>query len=245
MCGGDLPPLADFPHHWHGYTQVNHIDFKFPSEHTICGKRYDAEITYWFAWVNRKAAVNMSIMVQIGGYNYELEKVIRRFEQVNLENRNHCARKRGLKEEDEIVYPDEGTESGFDHSNSTFIPDYPEDDIERHRRLNMDHFNPFSGEIVRTQWFYGYWGTLTEPPCLGAAGNPHRFIAWRIMDTPTTMSAGQLNRLRQALLTNKDKNTCKCTSVARWHGGKWSVARDLQPENGRQIFKCRRGVDWV
>ena len=176
MCGSDLPPLADFPHHWHGFTQVNHIDFKFPSEHTICGKRYDAELTYWFAWVNRKAAVNMSIMIQIGNYNYEIEKVIRRFEQVNMENRNHCARKRGLKEEDEIVYPDEGTESGFDYSNTTFTSDYPEEDIQRHRRLKMDHFNPFSGEIVRTQWFYGYWGTTTEPPCLGAAGNPHRFM---------------------------------------------------------------------
>ena len=70
------------------------------------------------------------------------------------------------------------------------------------------------------------------------------YSAWRIMDTPTSMSADQLNRLRQALITNKDKNTCRCTSVARWHGNRWSVARDLQPEQGRQIYKCRRGRDW-
>ena len=71
------------------------------------------------------------------------------------------------------------------------------------------------------------------------------YSAWRIMDTPTSMSADQLNRLRVALMTNVDKSTCQCTSVARWQDDKWSVARDLQPVNDRQIYKCRKGTDWV
>eukprot|EP00560_Eucampia_antarctica_P004756 CAMPEP_0197840358 /NCGR_PEP_ID=MMETSP1437-20131217/45560_1 /TAXON_ID=49252 ORGANISM="Eucampia antarctica, Strain CCMP1452" /NCGR_SAMPLE_ID=MMETSP1437 /ASSEMBLY_ACC=CAM_ASM_001096 /LENGTH=716 /DNA_ID=CAMNT_0043449961 /DNA_START=30 /DNA_END=2180 /DNA_ORIENTATION=- len=247
-CGHDLPPLADFPHHWNGYTQINHIDFKFPSEHTICGKRYDAEITYWFVWANRKAAINMAIMVEYGNHNHELEKVILKFEETNRNARKKCTgRVRDLKEQTNFT---EASESEFEYTSSNEYSSLNEEasmntsswqsnePLNSQRQLSNDHFNPFSKEIIKTVHFYGYWGTTTEPPCLGAAGNPFRFIAWRIMDKPTQMSVNQLTRLKQALLSNVDGN-CKCTSVAKKNSNnQWSVARDLQSNANRNIHKC-------
>jgi len=112
----------------------------------------------------------MAIMVDVGNHNPELEKVISRFEQVNQEARNRCKR-RNLRAQS-LNFTD-SSESGFDYpsSNETL-----NDLSESHRQLAGDDFNPFSSHIVRTEYFYGYWGTTTEPPCLGQAPNPNQWM---------------------------------------------------------------------
>ena len=164
-CGVDLPPLADFAHHWNGYAQINHIDIKFPSEHTLCGKRYDAELVYWFVWPNRKAAINMAILVEIGEFNFELEKLIVLFEnefvKQNGANRNLRTSNVQLRQSLE--------ENGRNQQqNSTHT--------DRNLYHSLDIFDPFSPLIIRTLWFYAYWGSTTEPPCLGPGGNPDKFV---------------------------------------------------------------------
>ena len=53
------------------------------------------------------------------------------------------------------------------------------------------------------------------------------------------MSVNQLNRLKQALLSNVDGN-CKCKSAAKKNNNnEWSVARDLQSNANRNIHKCK------
>ena len=70
------------------------------------------------------------------------------------------------------------------------------------------------------------------------------FRTWRIHDTPTEISLNQLNRIKHILLTNVDENGI-CTSVAKQYTKEngsidWSVARDIQPSEGNQIYKCTR-----
>lgn len=258
MCGKDRPPVADFPHHWHGFTQLNNIDIKFPSEHTICGKRYDAELTYWFAWVNRKAAISMSVLVEIGAYNTEIGKMLAYFRQKYNENAAKCHKGRNLLESDNILSQDKNATAHLtknlrgkksrrsrDNGNEEILDDLSitSDNANVSRELN-GNFNPFSPEIIATEWFYGYWGSMTEPPCMGTKGNPHRFVTWRVLDKPTTMSQSQLDELRNILLTHKDP-TCKCTSVARLvdypdKGKIWSVARDIQSSDGQNVHHCTK-----
>ncbi len=70
------------------------------------------------------------------------------------------------------------------------------------------------------------------------------YRTWRIHDTPTEISLDQLNRIKHILLTNVDENGM-CTSVAQQYTNEngsldWSVARDIQPSEGSQIYKCMR-----
>lgn len=58
--------------------------------------------------------------------------------------------------------------------------------------------------------------------------------AWRVLTEPAYISKKQWNQLRTILFTNKDEN-CKYTSVAH----DFSVARPIQPLQGRDLYKCR------
>ena len=58
-------------------------------------------------------------------------------------------------------------------------------------------------------------------------------VEWRIMDTPMTISIAQLFQLKKLLFHHVDKE-CKRTST-HFHG---SVARPLQPYNGRMVHRC-------
>jgi hypothetical protein len=184
-CGTDLPPLADFAHHWNGFAQINHVDFKFPSEHTLCGKRYDAELVYWFVWPNRKATINMSILVEIGSFNFELEKILLLFEDKYKKDKENCLTKRNLRRSNKHAVKNQdilGDElkklKRNSHSARKLYNHTAGEDNEGGRRLyhGMDIFDPFSPQIIRTLWFYAYWGSTTEPPCFGPGGNPHRFV---------------------------------------------------------------------
>merc|ERR1719223_1725567 len=72
---------------------------------------------------------------------------------------------------------------------------------ERRTQGNNIRFNPYHDEIYRSKWFYGYWGSLTEPPCLG------RMVTLRIMDAPMEISQQQYDKLTHILFKNVD-HTC-------------------------------------
>ena len=78
------------------------------------------------------------------------------------------------------------------------------------------YWNPFSGDIFRTVWFYGYIGSLTEPPCTPG-------IHWRVMDKPMLISKLQYQMLRRILFNYQDEN---CHRPSTHYKG--SVARPLQ-----------------
>ena len=57
------PPHSDFAHNWNGYIPVIHIDIKIPSEHTICGKRYEGEYQIFYYHAKRREPIVQSILI--------------------------------------------------------------------------------------------------------------------------------------------------------------------------------------
>jgi len=90
-------------------------------------------------------------------------------------------------------------------------------------------WDPFDFMYQTGSWhFYGYRGTLMEPPC-------SQIVEYRVFDTPVTMSRGQLEDMKRILFTHQDPQTCRYTSV---HNKFESVARPLQPSGRSRIHRC-------
>ena len=106
-------------------------------------------------------------------------------------------------------------------------PDFIEEGKEHQRRMDSVWY-PYDPMLIPTYWFYGYDGSLTEPPCT-------EFVSWFIMDTPMTISPAQLEQMKTILFTHVDSN-CQPTSVQYDQ----SVARPIQESAGRQVWQCTR-----
>jgi carbonic anhydrase len=89
-------------------------------------------------------------------------------------------------------------------------------------------WDPFHPSLVMTIYHWGYWGSMTEPPC-------STFVAWRVMTEPTYTSKVQWAQMKRILFTNQNES-CEYTSFSYNH----SVARPMQPNHGRLIHKCTR-----
>ena len=87
-------------------------------------------------------------------------------------------------------------------------------------------FNPHDPMLVPSIHFFGYQGSLTEPPC-------GEFVSWFITDIPMEISFGQLEQMKRLLFTNVSPQ-CKSTSVHF----RQSVARPIQDTFGRPVFRC-------
>lgn len=98
---------------------------------------------------------------------------------------------------------------------------------QSNRRL-ASSWHPFDPEIQRTVHFWGYSGSLTEPPCTKNS------VKWKVMDVPTPISPKQLQQFKHLLFNHVDGN-CKRTSV---NNSKGSVARPTQPAS--RYYKCTR-----
>lgn len=84
---------ADYAHHWNGYIEVNHVDVKIPSEHTICGKRFPAEISIWSLHPGRRQFIVTGILVdfhETDESNGHLQRAIDEWQQVYDNNRGRC-----------------------------------------------------------------------------------------------------------------------------------------------------------
>ena len=113
-------------------------------------------------------------------------------------------------------------------------------------------WDPFHPSLETTIYHWGYWGSLTDPPC-------STFVVWRVLTKPAYISKGQLDQMKRILFTNRDyvdnykpnndsdngnenndAKKCQYTSV---HYNE-SVARPIQPNRGRNLHKCNRN-DYV
>mmetsp|Transcript_50738 Transcript_50738/g.57467 ORF Transcript_50738/g.57467 Transcript_50738/m.57467 type:complete len:755 (+) Transcript_50738:294-2558(+) len=100
----------------------------------------------------------------------------------------------------------------------------------RRRRLAVSKWYPYHESLIPTYYFYGYDGSLTEPPCT-------EIVSWFVMDTPMTISKNQLEQMKHILFTNINGNTCEGSSVHFYN----SVARPIQETtSNRQVWHCTR-----
>ena len=57
------PPQIDFSSTGQGLIDMTNIDFKFPSEHTVCGRRFDGEMQYYAYNPGKKRFVAVSFLL--------------------------------------------------------------------------------------------------------------------------------------------------------------------------------------
>jgi carbonic anhydrase len=99
---------------------------------------------------------------------------------------------------------------------------------DNHRRRLAGIWDPHHESLVPSIYFYGYEGSLTEPPC-------SEIVSWFVIDEPMTISRNQLEHMKFLLFTNVDETTCQSTSVHH----RSSVARPIQDTGSdRQIWHC-------
>jgi len=244
-------PAADVPKAWGDQLPVIRADFKVPSEHWMEGKQYAAEYQIWQIQnrpdVKRGAPV-MSILIDVDDdkHNEHLQRALDVFQDVWDADMADCENERrrqrrldavfyrklrswiGFGNGDEELIDDE--ELGF----STILDEPPEEEEKfqalrgklNERRLQDRRWDPWHTDLYRTVWFYGYLGSLTEPPCT-------EFVEWHVMDKPAKMSKAQLYQMKKLLFHHVD-GKCKRTSV----GFNGSVARPIQKMRDRDLYKC-------
>ena len=99
---------------------------------------------------------------------------------------------------------------------------------KKHERRMSGIWHPYHESLIPTYWFYGYDGSLTEPPCT-------EIVSWFVMDTPMKIAPQQLEQMKNILFSHVNED-CEKTSV---HFGE-SVARPIQETGDRQVWQCTR-----
>jgi len=87
------PPHTDFAHNWNGYIPIVHIDIKIPSEHTICGKRYEGEYQMFFYHAKRREPIIQSVLIGIHTEerpHLHFQRLLDAFQSITNERRAFC-----------------------------------------------------------------------------------------------------------------------------------------------------------
>jgi carbonic anhydrase len=231
-CTEPDPPQADFPNNWGGSTDLIHVDFKIPSEHLLYGERFDAEMQVVHLHPSRRRTPTRVSLMRAShtGYNPVLQIVIDRFQYLFDDHAAQCASRtrhaRNLMTETHKLLG-EGVVSPIDFESwgdFSTAHDAPLDHSSR--KLQNTIFSPHDEMLIPSIYFYGYQGSLTEPPC-------SEFVTWFVSDVPMQMSFLQLQQLKRIQFDYVDPN-CNRTSV-HFQG---SNARPIQDTFGRAVWHC-------
>jgi hypothetical protein len=230
-CQTNQPPMVDYPRYSSAisdYADMHHFDIKYPSEHTIKGESFDAEIQMFHVHFHRGRFSNIGVLVRAtgNGFNQEFQFILDEFQKVYDHNAEECEmhKERKLRGTDKESLESGRQENGG--SPSTFQHDRNLTLIDQIHRIK---FNPYSDAFMTTMFFYRYDGSITEPPC--------KDITWWVMKDPMYISFEQLNQLRNIMFTHVDRN-CRKTSV---HNEEQSVARPVQALGDRVMEFCQEG----
>lgn len=241
MCAEPDPPSADFPNGWGGFSDSIHVDFKIPAEHRVYGEVFDAEMQIFHLHPGRRRLPVISVLIQVdpNGYNTYLQTAIDAFQYEYNLHQAQCAdtvrRGRRLVTDfhAEIMDNEQINDSYIDYRTwadfSTVLddPTFLEEGKQHQRRMSSK-WHPYNEALIPTYWFYGYDGSLTEPPCT-------EIVSWFVMDTPMLIAPEQLEQMKRILFTHVDSD-CQRTSV---HFDE-SVARPIQETGNRQVWRCTR-----
>jgi len=239
-CAEPDQPAADFPNDWGGYVDLMHVDFKVPSEHTIEGERFDGEMQIFHLHPSRRRTPTVTVVIRAkrNGYNSVFQGILDQFQyvfndhgaqcwaQLRRERRRTTAVRKVLGK---MAKNEPDYDSWADFSTEHEDPSY---DATLGRRKLQGIFSPHNEMLVPSLHFYGYEGSITEPPC-------SEFVTWFVSDTPMTIGLTQLEQLKRILFAHVSP-TCEKTSVHYQQ----SVARPLQDTAGRPVWKCTK-ADFV
>lgn len=211
------------------FSQIS--DIKIPSEHTICGKQYPAEYSIYVLHPGRRQTIVMSILLTLHENdkdNDHLQLAINEWQKEYDRNTLQCNNTEHLQQ---MTDADSNSSKS---SNASIIEmnTSPKFGNETQRALadktpfGIGGWDPFHPSLERSIYHWGYYGSLTEPPC-------STFVAWRVLTEPAYVSTRQLNQMKNILFTHRD-GSCNYTSVSYQE----SVARPIQPNRGRLIHKC-------
>jgi carbonic anhydrase len=207
------PPHVDFAGVGAKSLDLLNIDIKIPSEHTVCGRRYDGEMQYYFYHPVKGSLIVIAWLFDAQNEfasNEHLQLVIDEFQALYDDTEGACLVNMTLNETGVTAPPHQRLSSRSDR--------------ELEKEVIWDPFHP---DIQKTIHFWGYTGSLTEPPCAEA-------VLWRIMDVPVQISTGQLHQMQNILFNNRDNETCSFTSTHF----KGSVARPIADD--LRYYKCTR-----
>mmetsp|Transcript_55382 Transcript_55382/g.165980 ORF Transcript_55382/g.165980 Transcript_55382/m.165980 type:complete len:766 (-) Transcript_55382:602-2899(-) len=232
-------PSADIPKGWGHQLPVLHVDIKIPSEHWLEGRQYEAEYQIYLIQNSNRQRGAPAISILIGLHpenkpNEHLQIALDQFQKVWDYDEAQCeAKKRRERRVEALEMWRRGGGTGGEEQ-STWL-DEPEEleeefqqglEDKRRKAQQYREFDVWHKEIITSFWFFGYLGSLTEPPCT-------EFLEWRIIDTPTTVSREQLFQMKKLLFHHEDSD-CRRTST-HFDG---SVARPIQPYRGRELHRC-------
>ena len=232
-------PSADMPKGWGHQLPVTHIDIKIPSEHTMEGRQYAAEYQIHLIQnrPSQRGAPVVSVLFDLhpdNKPNKKLQELLDEFQAVWDWDMGLCRGQRRRNRRLNAVARQTLSQVKRMATSSTWL-DEPEEEETRYqynmRTLQVEakksvSWNCWHKDIIKSIWFFGYEGSLTEPPCT-------EFVEWRIIDTPAFISKEQLSQMKWLLFGHVDKK-CRKTSVHWEH----SVARPTQPLRGRNVHRC-------
>ena len=245
-------PSADIPKGWGSQIDATHTDLVIPAEHTLNGKRYQGEWRTYHMHPGGKGTAVITTLIDASPENEKnpnFQKALKAWEELFDYHRYQCLFSRGRraaeeKEEEEVIDNDLLHDDNIEETKATSPLSF--DEYRRHRRMQQgdgfeplfDHgdltdpltskgrFDPYHKNLIPSIYFYGYFGSLTEPPCYPIA-------TWRIIDTPMKISEEQHLEMKRLLFEHMDEN-CVYTS----NHFQESVARPIQKNVKRDIHKC-------
>jgi len=222
LRGNCTPPALDLSDSFHArYT--NTFELKVRSEHTINGTRYDAEIQFsHIDHVEEKYKTNRDNLIAMTSRllivdgtkkNKWIENFLEQWEYVAELKEEECNIGKGITSFFSPIEEAISTQTNFKES------------FFSKRNLKKDKtilHAPF-----RNQYYYGYKGSLTIPPCSD-------IVLWYVVDKPMKISRAQLVRMKNLIMNYRDGH-CGKSTYANFHG---HVNRPLQPLVKRDVFHC-------
>jgi carbonic anhydrase len=226
------PPHTDFSGIGYRSLDMLNIDIKFPSEHTLCGRKYDGEMQYFFFHPVRKVPIGIAWLLdaqEFNATNDHMQLLIDEFQQIYDSNEDACS-----YNQTSIAQNETAAKNNTINNKAPKPEKDPKDLFESslfNRNLKKSTpWDPFHVDIQKTIHFFGYSGSLTEPPCSQTL--------WRIMDVPIKISMDQLYQMQNILFNNRNNETCAYTSN-HFNG---RVARPVS--DTLRYYKCTRS-DYV
>ena len=243
-------PRADFSVNGYnsGEQPLIFLDIKTKSEHKICGRRYDVELQYFYLhWYGNLEAVAVlgEVDENMSRPNHTFQQILNYFQRKANKDINACKEKqrraralfrasKGSEKEDMSTLQDEPgsmeeqAETSDDAVDNHKIMTRFLNIVDRRDLSNRHEVNFYDpDDIWHSEWFIGYQGSVTFPPC-------SQKVNWRVMDVPFKISKAQFRQLRNIQFEHVNPNTCSFDSV---HQNERN-ARPIQKYKGGKYYRC-------